>query len=502
MRSQQRAAKAIASGYFAKEIVAVEIAGRKGETIKVDRDEHPRETTLEQLAKLKPFVRNPGTVTAGNASGVNDGAAALIIASEAAVKAHGLTPRARILGMASAAVPPRIMGIGPVPATRKLMARLGHKIGDFDVIELNEAFASQSLACLRQLGLADDAAQVNPHGGAIALGHPLGMSGARLALTAAHGLEESGGKLGLATMCVGVGQGVSLALERVADKSNNKDNNNVADLSQGKPERLSQASVAGIQEHGEALAVEAADHRAAHAVRADRAGLRPRRHPGGRQRSDQAAQGRAPGRAHHRARPRLDEDKRPVPETLVEIWQANACGRYVHNVDQHPAPLDPNFTGAGRTVTDKNGYYKFITVKPGAYPWGNHPNAWRPNHIHFSVFGQSFLTRLVTQMYFPGDPLFPFDPIFNSVTDEKARRAWSPASIWKTPFPTGRSASASTSCCAAANRPRRIRKSTNVRHHALTNRRPVLRLWPGAAQPLRLEAERELRLEGNRSAPT
>ena len=216
LRSQQRAAKAMSSGYFAKEIVAVEIASRKGEIVKVDRDEHPRETTLEQLAKLKAFVRNPGTITAGNASGVNDGAAAVIIASESAVKAHGLTPRARILGMASAAVPPRIMGIGPVPSTRKLMARLGHKISDYDVIELNEAFASQSLACMRQLGLADDAAQVNPHGGAIALGHPLGMSGARLALTAAHGLEESGGKLGLATMCVGVGQGVSLALERVA----------------------------------------------------------------------------------------------------------------------------------------------------------------------------------------------------------------------------------------------------------------------------------------------
>jgi 3-oxoadipyl-CoA thiolase len=215
LRSQQRAAKAVASGYFAKEIVAVEIAGRK-ETIKFDKDEHPRETTLDQLAKLKPFVRNPGTITAGNASGVNDGAAALIIASEAAVKAHGLTPRARILGMASAAVPPRIMGIGPVPSTRKLMARLGHKIDDYAVIELNEAFASQSLACLRQLGLADDAAQVNPHGGAIALGHPLGMSGARLALTVTHGLEENGGSLGLATMCVGVGQGVSLALERVS----------------------------------------------------------------------------------------------------------------------------------------------------------------------------------------------------------------------------------------------------------------------------------------------
>jgi 3-oxoadipyl-CoA thiolase len=215
LRSQQRASKAVAAGYFAKEIVAVEIAGRKGETVTVDRDEHPRDTTLDQLAKLRTPFRNPGTVTAGNASGVNDGAAALIIASEAAVKAHGLKPRARILGMASAAVPPRIMGIGPVPATQKLMARLKHKIGDYDLIEINEAFASQSLACLRQLGLADDAAHVNPHGGAIALGHPLGMSGARLALTAAHGLEESGGKLGLATMCVGVGQGVSLAIERI-----------------------------------------------------------------------------------------------------------------------------------------------------------------------------------------------------------------------------------------------------------------------------------------------
>jgi len=215
LRSQQRTAHAIAEGYFAKEIVPVEIPGRKGETIKVDKDEHPRETTMEQLAKLKTPFRNPGTVTAGNASGVNDGAAALIIASEVAVKEHGLTPRARILGMASAGVPPRIMGMGPVPSTRKLMAQLHHKIGDYDLIELNEAFASQSLACLRQLGLPDDAPQVNPHGGAIALGHPLGMSGARLALTAAHGLEEKGGKRALATMCVGVGQGVSLAMERI-----------------------------------------------------------------------------------------------------------------------------------------------------------------------------------------------------------------------------------------------------------------------------------------------
>ena len=215
LRSQQRTAKAMAEGYFAGEIVPVEIVGRKA-TVTVDTDEHPRpETSLEQLAKLKTPFRNPGTVTAGNASGVNDGAAAIIVASEEAVKKHGLTPRARVLGMASAAVPPRIMGIGPVPASRKLMARLGHKIGDYDLIEINEAFASQSLACLRQLGLPDDAEQVNPHGGAIALGHPLGMSGARLALTAVHGLEVQGGKLALATMCVGVGQGVSLALERI-----------------------------------------------------------------------------------------------------------------------------------------------------------------------------------------------------------------------------------------------------------------------------------------------
>jgi 3-oxoadipyl-CoA thiolase len=216
LRSQQKTGRAIAAGYFANEIVPVEVAGRKGDVVKVDSDEHPRpETTLEQLAKLRTPFRNPGTVTAGNASGVNDGAAALIVASEAAVKAHGLTPRARVLGMASAAVPPRIMGIGPVPSTQKLMARLGHKIADYDLIEINEAFASQSLACLRQLGLPDDAEHVNPHGGAIALGHPLGMSGARLALTATHGLEERGGKLGLATMCVGVGQGVSLAIARV-----------------------------------------------------------------------------------------------------------------------------------------------------------------------------------------------------------------------------------------------------------------------------------------------
>jgi 3-oxoadipyl-CoA thiolase len=216
LRSQQRAANAISTGYFAQEIVPVQAPGGKAGPIVVNQDEHPRpDTTLENLQKLKPIVRNPGTITAGNASGINDGAAAIILASQDAVKAHGLTARARVLGMASAAVPPRIMGIGPVPSTRKLMERLGLKISDFDLIELNEAFASQGIAVLRQLGVPEDAEHVNPHGGAIALGHPLGMSGARLTLTAVHGLEKRGGKRALATMCVGVGQGVSLALEKV-----------------------------------------------------------------------------------------------------------------------------------------------------------------------------------------------------------------------------------------------------------------------------------------------
>ena len=214
LRSQQRAARALANGFPAEEIVPVEIPGKK-DAITVSADQHPRpDTTLAALAKLKPAFRTPGTVTAGNASGVNDGAAAMIVASEDAVKRHGLAPRARFLGMAAAGVPPRIMGIGPVPSTNKLLARLRLSVSDFDVIELNEAFASQSLACLRQLGIADDAEHVNPNGGAIALGHPLGMSGTRLVLTAAHQLQQTGKRRALATMCVGVGQGVSLAVER------------------------------------------------------------------------------------------------------------------------------------------------------------------------------------------------------------------------------------------------------------------------------------------------
>jgi len=215
VRSQAKAAAAQENGRLAKEIVPVTIPQRKGDPVVVSKDEHPRVTSIEALAKLPTPFRQGGTVTAGNASGVNDGAAALIVASEAAAKKHGLTPIARILGGASAGVEPRIMGIGPVPATQKLCARLGLKPADFDIVELNEAFASQGIAVLRQLGIAEDAAHVNPNGGAIALGHPLGMSGARITGTAALELRERGARLALATMCIGVGQGIAIAMERV-----------------------------------------------------------------------------------------------------------------------------------------------------------------------------------------------------------------------------------------------------------------------------------------------
>ena len=214
LTSQAKAAGAQANGRLAQEITSVTIPQRKGDPVVVDRDEHPRATTLETLAKLKPLFEG-GSVTAGNASGVNDGAAALILASEAAVRKYGLTPIARILGGATAGVPPRIMGIGPAPASQKLMARLGLTQADFDVIELNEAFAAQGLATLRQLGIADDDPRVNRNGGAIALGHPLGMSGARITGTAAQELQITGGKRSLSTMCIGVGQGIAIALERV-----------------------------------------------------------------------------------------------------------------------------------------------------------------------------------------------------------------------------------------------------------------------------------------------
>lgn len=215
VRSQDKAARAQENGRLAAEIVPVSIPQRKGDPIMVDRDEHPRQTSVEALAKLRPIVRTDGTVTAGNASGVNDGAAAMIVASEAAARVNGLTPRARILGGAVVGVEPRIMGIGPAPASQKLLARLGLTIADMDVIEINEAFAAQALPVLRELGLPDDAPHVNPNGGAIALGHPLGMSGARLLMTATEELQRTGGRYALCAMCIGVGQGIATVIERV-----------------------------------------------------------------------------------------------------------------------------------------------------------------------------------------------------------------------------------------------------------------------------------------------
>ncbi|MBB2932889.1 3-oxoadipyl-CoA thiolase [Paraburkholderia silvatlantica] len=215
LRSQQKAARAQKDGTLAQEIVAVEIAQKKGDPVHVTLDEHPRETSLESLGKLKGVVKPDGTVTAGNASGVNDGACALLLANEEAARQYGLRRRARVLGMATAGVAPRIMGIGPAPATQKLLKQLGMTLDQFDVIELNEAFASQGLAVLRALGIADDDPRVNPNGGAIALGHPLGASGARLVTTAVHQLERTNGRFALCTMCIGVGQGIALAIERV-----------------------------------------------------------------------------------------------------------------------------------------------------------------------------------------------------------------------------------------------------------------------------------------------
>jgi 3-oxoadipyl-CoA thiolase len=215
VRSQQKAARAQRDGTLAQEIIAVTIAQKKGDPIVVEKDEHPRETSLEALSKLKGVVRPDGSVTAGNASGVNDGAAALLLANEDSAKRFGLVPRARILGLATAGVAPRVMGIGPAPATQKLIERLNMSVDEFDVIELNEAFASQGLAVLRMLGIPDDDPRVNPNGGAIALGHPLGMSGARLVTTATYQLHRTGGRFALCTMCIGVGQGIAIAIERV-----------------------------------------------------------------------------------------------------------------------------------------------------------------------------------------------------------------------------------------------------------------------------------------------
>lgn len=354
---------------------------------------------------------------------MNDGAAALILASAEAVKKHGLTARARVLGMASAGVAPRVMGIGPVPAVRKLVERLGLAVTDFDVIELNEAFASQGLAVLRELGIADDAPQVNPNGGAIALGHPLGMSGARLVLTALHQLEKPVAAKAWRP-CASVWAKAWPWRSNAFETHKNKEDCSMSDKpgyrrpqAGTQPDYLHPAyQSTNLRSPSKPLVFlpHSLSEITGPTIGAERVNEKDNdltaQHEGEPQGERIIIHGRV-----------LDENGLPVPGILVEIWQANAAGRYNHKRDQHDAPLDPNFTGTGRTVTDADGWYQFQTIKPGAYPWGNHHNAWRPAHIHFSLFGPSVLTRLVTQMYFPGDPLLAYDPIYNCVPDTSAK---------------------------------------------------------------------------------
>jgi hypothetical protein len=377
----------------------------------VSSDEHPRATTIEALsAKLKPIVRPDGTITAGNASGVNDGAAALIVASEATAKAHGLTPRARILGVATAGVEPRVMGIGPVPATKKLLARLGLSIGDIDVVELNEAFAAQGLAVLRDLGLPDDGDHVNPNGGAIALGHPLGMSGARLGLTLVEELHRRrplrpGDHVHRRWPGRGLGPRARLGDRHVADP---------ALCPRGR--QPAPVAASRIRLDRGPLAAPAAGQDPAHPDRDHRSdrllGEPDGRGPG---RPDGAARGNAAGPEDHRLGPGSGR-ARPSGSQRRHGDLAGQRRRPLHPQEGPVGrPLDPNFTGAGRVVTDAEGRYRYVTVRPGAYPWGNHHNAWRPSHIHLSLLGPAFATRLITQMYFPDDPLIEIDPIANAV---------------------------------------------------------------------------------------
>ena len=342
-----------------------------------------------------------GTVTAGNASPLNDGAAAVLIGSESAGE-----PMARIAGRGTFAVDPDIFGIGPVEAANRALKRAGIGWGDVDLVELNEAFAAQSLACVGEWDI--DPEKVNVDGGAIAIGHPLGASGARILGTLANALKRTGGRWGVAAICIGVGQGSGRGVGGVMFRDDRETHPSMdypgyksTALRHPKqplialPQRLTEvtAPVFGHDRIGEL------DHDLT------------RQHEGEPQGQRIIVHGHV-----------KEDDGRPVPDTLVEVWQANAGGRYRHRWDTWDSPIDPNFSGAGRTLTDANGYFRFITIRPGAYPWGNHPNAWRPAHIHFSLFGRAFTQRLVTQMYFPDDPLFFQDPMYNSVRDERAAK--------------------------------------------------------------------------------
>ena len=365
---------------------------------------------------------------------------ALLLASEDAARRFGLTPKARVVAAAVAGVAPRIMGFGPAPATRKVLATGRTDLADIDVIELNEAFAAQALAVTRDLGLPDDAPHVNPNGGAIALGHPLGASGARLVTTALYQLQRTGGRYALCTMCIGVGQGIAMIIERclTARPDVEEQDNPPKNWAQAPATASTTAARSPTLYPPYASTVKRSPTQPLLLIR-----RRCRKSParcsattdhGQRLRPDQAACGDPIGERIV-VRARADGNARPVANTLVEIWQANAAGRYPHQRDHHNAPTDPNFTGGGRTMTDSEGRYRFVTIRPGEYPWRNHYNAWRPAHIHFSLFGPAFVTRLVTQMYFPGDPLLEYDPMYMGIPDERARRRLISVFDWESTIP-------------------------------------------------------------------
>ena len=397
--------------------------------------------SVEKLAKLKPAFAKDGTVTAGNASPLNDGAGAMLLGDAAGGRGgRARAARADRRPRHVRGRPRRVRDRARSRRPNRALARAGHRLGRHRGRSSSTRRSPRSRSPAWASGPSLDPERVNVNGGAIAIGHPLGASGVRILGTLAHELRRRGGGCGVAAICIGVGQGLAVVIEAMSS-----------------PRRRA-ASAAGSRTTSRRACATPPPLRplTLHRDRADRAA----RWATGRwasttTTSPAARAGRAAGRADHRRRPGA-RGRRPrrCRDTLVEIWQANAAGRYRHAGDQHPAPLDPNFTGVGRCVTDAEGRYRFITIKPGAYPWGNHPNAWRPAHIHFSVFGRAFTQRLVTQMYFPGDPLFAYDPIFNSVRDAQA----APAHGLRVrprprPSPTGRSRTASTSCCGR-ERPR------------------------------------------------
>ena len=491
-------------GFFADEIVPVDDAGRQG------RADHRRHATSiraptprsKQLAKLKPPFRNPGTVTAGNASGVNDGAAAMILASEDAVKEHGLTPRARVLGMASAGVPPRIMGIGPVPVDAEAdgAARPSRSATSTSSSSTRPSPRRRS-PCLRQLGLPDDAEHVNPNGGAIALGHPLGMSGARLALTAAHELRRARRQAGRSPRCASAS---GRACRWRSSASSKEDETWRWSIRRKASRPIRKHLTPGYRSTGQALAVEAADHRAAYAVGIDRPGLRPRRDAGKRQRPDQAGQGRAARRAHHRARP--GARRGPPPG-------AGCAGRALAGQCLRPLCAHRrSASGAARSELHRRGphHHRQERLLQIHHREARRLSVGQPSQCLAAEPHPLLGVRPLVPVA-PGDAdVFPGRLPVSVRPDlqfghrrEGAQAHGRRRSISTTPCRTGRWPSAATSCCAAAKRrhstttstdqwPAKIAQTKPTGHNAVANRRPVLRLWPDAEGPRALGPERHL----------